>query len=66
MSGKLTAAAVLTVIGLSILWIAFGSWIFMLLWNYVIANVFELPELNIYQSAGILMIITFIGNLIRK
>ncbi len=39
--------------------LAFGSWIFQLLWNWVAVEVFNAPHLTFLQAGGIMLLLGF-------
>ena len=41
---------------LSVMW----WWVFYLLWNYIAAGVFGLPELTFWQSVGLLLLLSLV------
>ena len=41
-------------------------WVFYLLWNYLMAGVFGLPELTFWQSVGLLLMLSVVGNVVSN
>lgn len=39
-------------------------WVFYLLWNYLMAGVFGLPELTFWQSTGLLLLLSVVGQVV--
>lgn len=39
-------------------------WVFYLLWNYLMAGVFGLPELTFWQSTGFLLLLSVVGQVV--
>lgn len=45
---------------------ALSSWLFMIVWNAVIPNVTSMSELTFWYAAGIVFLLGFIRNVVRK
>ena len=41
-------------------------WVFYLLWNYLMAGVFDLPELTFWQSVGLLLMLSVVGAVVSN
>lgn len=52
--GLVTLMLILGIIGMLV-----GGWAFMLLWGWFIVPPFELPNLTLLQSIGLVLVITF-------
>lgn len=52
--GTLSIMMIVSIIGIFI-----GGWAFMTLWDWFVVPVFELPNLTLLQSIGLVLIITF-------
>lgn len=50
---------ILLVVGVS----AFGAWLVMLLWNFVMPDIFNLPELTFWKAFGLCVLIELIVKL---
>lgn len=50
---------ILLVVGAS----AFGAWLVMLLWNFVMPDIFNLPELTFWKAFGLCILIELIVKL---
>lgn len=53
---------VVLVIGLFTL----SSWVFQLLWNWVVVGVFSAPIISLLQAMGIVGILSFVGGMFSK
>ncbi len=42
--------------------IAFCAWLFMLVWNFVMPAVFNLPELSFWYALAIIFLLGFVGS----
>ena len=40
------------------------GWVFSLLWNWVAVQVFQAPEISMWQGAGILLLLAIIGRVL--
>jgi len=45
---------------------AFGAWIFMLLWNWLIPDIVGLPELSFLKAWGLCLLMGLIGSMVFK
>lgn len=43
-----------------------STWVFELLWNYVMPTVFKLPVLSFWHSAAIVLLLGFIGSAVKS
>lgn len=43
-----------------------GGWAFMLLWSWFVVPIFELPDLTLIQSIGLVLVITFFRYPLQK
>ena len=50
-------AVVICILSAVFLW-----WVFYLLWNYLMAGIFGLPELTFWQSVGLLLMVSAMRN----
>jgi hypothetical protein len=41
-------------------------WVFYLLWNYLMARVFYLPELTFWQSTGLLLMLSVVVHVVSN
>lgn len=46
--------------------LAFSAWIFELLWNWVLPDLFHVPMITFWQSVGIVLLLSFIGGVFKK
>jgi len=46
--------------------VAVQSWLFMLLWNWIVPLIFSLPHVSFFQAFGILALLNFIGGCFRS
>ena len=53
---------ILLVVGVS----AFGAWLVMLLWNFVMPDIFNLPELTFWKAFGLCVLIELFFKLINS
>jgi len=53
------------VIGLTILGYCLSGWIFMLLWNWVLVDLFSAPIISFWQSLGIIILLSFISGMFK-
>jgi len=56
------AIVLVIVFVLSVMW----WWVFYLLWNYIAAGVFGLPELTFWQSTGLLILLSIVGHVVSN
>lgn len=56
---------VLMMITVILLSLSLVTWLFMLLWNAVVPNVFELPQISMAESAGLLLMLTLLRGFIK-
>lgn len=56
----------IVVIVLVIAFYAFLSLMFMLLWNYVIAYIFDVKQINFWIGAGAVALLSLVGSFFRK
>ena len=50
-----------SILSVVVLW-----WVFYLLWNYLMAGVFDLPELTFWQSVGLLLMLSVVGHVVSN
>jgi len=53
------------VVGLTIFGFSLSSWIFMLLWNWVLVDLFSVPIISFWQSLAIIILLSFIGGMFK-
>ena len=46
--------------------LAASSWLFQLVWNYLVPGLFHGPQLSYWQAAALLFFLTWIGNLFKS
>jgi len=42
-----------------------SGWIFMLLWNWVLVDLFSAPIISFWQSLGIIILLSFISGMFK-